>query len=202
MRDAFEGLRYVFGTKWLWISTLVSALASVGFAGAMWVSLPRLVHDVYGTGVWLIGAMATTDAIGSILAALIIGNAGKLQRRGVVAYTATMVGGFALVACALPLPRPVEPVVAIVASSLVGFGVATFMIIWGTLQQEKVPNDMLGRVSSITQLGIASTLPGGLVLAGLLADHIGPAQVFAFGGILAVVPAVVALGIRDIRRLE
>lgn len=109
---------------------------------------------------------------------------------------------FALVACALPLPRPVEPFVAIVASSLVGFGVATFMIIWGTLQQEKVPNDMLGRVSSITQLGIASTLPGGLVLAGLLADHIGPARVFAFGGILAVVPAVVALSIRDIRQLE
>ena len=201
MRDAREGLRYVFGSTWLWVSVLASSLASVGVAGSMWVSLPRLVRDVYGAGVWLIGAMATADAVGSIIAALTIGNARKLRRRGVVAYTAIIVGGLALVACALPLPRPVEPVIAIVASALVGSSVATFMMIWGTLQQEKVPNDILGRVSSITQLGIASTLPAGLVLAGLLADHIGPAQVFALGGILAVAPAAIALCLRDIRQL-
>ncbi len=202
VRDAREGLHYVLGSTWLWVSVLASSLASVGFAGSMWVSLPRLVRDVYGQGVWLIGAMATADAVGSIIAALTIGNTRKLRRRGLVAYTSIIVAGFALVACALPLPRPVEPVVAIVASALVGSGVATFMMIWGTLQQEKVPNDILGRVSSITQLGIASTLPGGLVLAGILADHVGPAQVFAIGGILAVTPAVIALCIRDIRQLE
>jgi MFS family permease len=202
VRDAREGLRYVLGSTWLWVSVLASSLASVGFAGAMWVSLPRLVRDVYGAGVWLIGAMAAADAVGSIIAALAIGNTRKLRRRGRVAYAAIIIGGCALGACALPLPRPVEPVVAIVASALVGTGVATFMMIWGTLQQEKVPNDILGRVSSITQLGIASTLPGGLVLAGILADHIGPAQVFAIGGILAIAPAAIALCIRDIRQLE
>lgn len=200
MRDAREGLRYVFSTTWLWVTVLASPLVSAGFAGSMWVSLPRLVHDVYGTGVWLIGAMATADAIGSIIAALTIGNARKL-RRGIAAYSAVLVGGLALIACAIPLPRPVEPAIAIVASTLVGAGVATFMILWGTIQQEKVPNDKLGRVSSITQLGVASTLPGGLVLAGLLADHIGPAQVFALAGILVVVPAAIGLCIRDIREL-
>src|SRR5260370_29244673 len=104
-----------------------------------------------------------------------IGNARTL-RRGMVAYTAVFAGGLALIACAIPLPRPVEPAIAIVASTLVGACVATFTILWGTIQQEKVPNDKLGRVSSITQLGVASTLPGGLVLAGLLADTTGPAQ--------------------------
>jgi MFS family permease len=202
MRDAREGLHYVFGSTWLWVTMVASALASAGIAGSMWVALPRLVRDVYGTGVWLIGAMATADAIGSIIAALTIGNARKLRRRGVVAYGAIIIAGFALLACSLPLPRPVEPLVAIVASALVGSGVATFMMIWGTLQQEKVPDSILGRVSSITQLGIGSTLPGGLVLAGLLADHIGPAHVFAIGGILAVAPAAIALCIRAIRQLE
>jgi MFS family permease len=119
-----------------------------------------------------------------------------------VAFTSIIVGGCALAACALPLPRPVEPVVAIIASALVGSGLATFTIIWGTLQQEKVPNDKLGRVSSITQLGIASALPGGLVVAGLLADYVGPATVFAIGGILVVVPAAIALCFRDIRQLD
>ena len=202
LQDMREGLRYVFAHTWLWVAVLASPLVSVGFAGPMWVSLPRLVRDVYGAGVWLIGAMATSDAIGSIIAALFIGNASKLRRRGILAFTSIIVGGCALVACAVPLPRSIEPVVAITASALVGCGLAVFMIIWGTLQQEKVPNDMLGRVSSITQLGSVSALPVGLVLAGLLADHVGPASVFALGGILVVVPAALALCFRAIRQLE
>jgi MFS family permease len=202
LRDMREGLRYVFSHTWLWVAVLASPLVSVGFAGPMWVSLPRLVRDVYGAGVWLIGAMATSDAIGSIIAALFVGNASKLRRRGLVAFTSIIVGGCALVVCAIPLSHPIEPVVAIIASALVGCGLAIFMIIWGTLQQERVPNEMLGRVSSISQLGTVSALPAGLVLAGLLADHVGPASVFAIGGMLVVVPAALSLCFRAIRRLE
>ncbi|HEX8033085.1 MAG TPA: MFS transporter, partial [Ktedonobacterales bacterium] len=201
MRDARDGIRYVFSIPWLWVTVVASPLVGAGFAGAMWVSLPRLVRDVYGAGIWLIGAVATADAVGSIVAALVLGSAFKV-RRGIVAYSAVLVGGCALIACALPLPRPIEPVVVIIASSLVGAGLAVFTILWGTLQQEKVPNDKLGRVSSITQLGVASTLPGGLVLAGLLADSIGPAQVFALAGLLVVVPASLGLCVRDIRELR
>jgi MFS family permease len=201
IRDIREGLGYVFSVSWLWVTLLASPLVGIGFAGAMWVTLPRLVRDVYGAGIWLIGAVATADALGSILAALMVGNARKLLR-GIVAYSAILVGGLALVACAVPLPRPIEPIVALVAGTLIGAGVTTFMILWGTLQQEHVPNDKLGRVSSITQLGVASTLPGGLVLAGLLADHVGPAQVFALAGVLVVVPAAIGLSIHDIRQLQ
>lgn len=202
LQDIREGLRYVFAHTWLWVAVLASPLVSIGFAGPMWVALPRLVRDVYGAGVWLIGAMATSDAIGSIFAALFTGNASKIQRRGIAAFSSIIIGGCALVACAIPLPRVIEPFVAITASALVGCGLAIFMIIWGTLQQEKVPNHMLGRVSSITQLGSVSALPLGLVLAGLLADHVGPASVFAIGGMLVIVPAALALGFREIRRLE
>lgn len=201
MRDAQEGIRYVFSIPWLWVTILASPLVGAGFAGAMWVSLPRLVRDVYGAGIWLIGAVATADAIGSVLAALVLGSAFRL-RRGIVAYSAVLVGGCALVACALPLPRPIEPVIVIVASAVIGAGLAIFTILWGALQQEKVPNDKLGRVSSITQLGVASTLPIGLVLAGLLADRIGPTQVFALAGLLVVIPASLGLCVRDIRQLQ
>jgi MFS family permease len=201
IRDVQDGLRYVFSMPWLWVTALASPLVGAGFAGAMWVSLPRLVRDVYGAGVWLIGAVATADAVGSILAAVALGGASKLYR-GPVAYGAVFVGGCALLACALPLPRLIEPLVVVGASTLVGAGLATFTILWGTMQQEKVPNDKLGRVSSIMQLGVASTLPGGLVLAGLLTDRIGPAQVFALAGLLVLIPAGIGLCVRDIRQLR
>src|SRR5258708_33692508 len=90
----------------LWVTVLASPLVSAGFAGSMWVSLPRLVHDVYGAGVWLIGAMATADADGSIIAALTIGNARKL-RRGIVAYNSVLAGGVAPQARPIPSPQAV-----------------------------------------------------------------------------------------------
>lgn len=199
--DARDGLRYVFSIPWLWVTTLAAPLVGTGFASAMWVTLPRLVRDVYHQDVWLIGAVATADAIGSILAAVVVGSA-RRRRRGLIAYGAVLVGGCALVACVLPLPHALQPVVVILASALIGGGVATFTVVWSTVQQENVPNDRLGRVSSITQLGLAATLPGGLVLAGLLADHLGPAQVFALAGLLVIGPSTIGLCVRDIRQLQ
>lgn len=198
---AWEGVRYVFGVPWLWVTALAAPLVGAGFASAMWVTLPKLVRDVYHQDVWLIGAVATADAIGSILAAVALGSVIR-RRRGLVAYGAVLVGGSALIACALPLPHALQPVVVILASALVGGGVATFTVVWNTFQQEKVPNRLLGRVSSITQLGLAVALPAGLVLAGLLADRIGPAQVFALAGALVIIPSAIGLSVRDIRTLE
>lgn len=197
--DAWEGVRYVFGIPWLWVTALAAPLVGAGFASAMWVTLPKLVRDVYHQDVWLIGAVATADAVGSILAAVALGSV--VRRRGLVAYGAVLVGGCALIACALPLPHALQPVVVILASALVGGGVATFTVVWNTFQQEKVPNDLLGRVSSITQFGLAVALPAGLVLAGLLADRIGPAQVFALAGLLVIVPSTIGLCVRNIRQL-
>src|SRR5258708_34233390 len=98
----------------LWVTVLASPLVSVGFAGSMWVSLPRLVHDVYGAGVWLIGAMATSDAVGSIIAALTRGNARKL-RRGIVADSAVLPVGVRLIPWPKRTPRPAYPATPIAA---------------------------------------------------------------------------------------
>src|SRR5260370_1057443 len=73
----------------LWVTVLASPLVSAGFAGSMWVSLPRLVHNVYGAGVSLIGAMPTAGPARSTIARFTIGHAHKLPR-GIVAYIAAI----------------------------------------------------------------------------------------------------------------
>ena len=65
-----------------------------------------------------------------------------------------MIGmSMAFILFGLPLPRGVEPVVACLAMVLVKFGQAVYQILWLTVMQEIVPDDRLGRVSSIDQLG-------------------------------------------------
>jgi MFS family permease len=202
MADIGEGLHYVTGSTWLWVTILVASLANIGFFGPMTVALPKLVHDVFGTGAWLLGILSTTSAAGSIISTFIIGRKLHLHQRGAFAYLAMIGSGMALVMFGLPLPRASEPIVVSGASLFAGFCLGTFGIISTTLMQELVPNDKLGRVSSLDMLGSYSLIPLGFLLVGILADLIGPSRVFIGGGIMTMVLAILALCVRDIRQLQ
>src|SRR5207248_5991654 len=80
--------------------------------------------------------------------------------------------------CALPI---FEPVVACLAMVVVNFGLAVYQILWLTVMQEIVPDDRLGRVSSIDQLGGYGLWPVGFALAGVIAE-IGRASCREGGG--------------------
>jgi DHA3 family tetracycline resistance protein-like MFS transporter len=67
--------------------------------------------------------------------------------------------------------------------------------------QELVPGEMLGRVSSIDQLGDWSLLPLGYVLTGLATDRFGPSLVFLIAGLFNILLAVIALAVPAIRRV-
>src|SRR5256885_1868516 len=78
-----EGLRYVAGSTFLWVTIALAALFTVGGAGSLVVALPKLVHDVYGQGVWLLGAVHAAGGIGSLVAILLAGHLNRLRRRGI-----------------------------------------------------------------------------------------------------------------------
>jgi hypothetical protein len=73
---------------------------------------------------------------------------------------------------------------------------------WTQLLQEKVPNEQLGRVSSIDAMGSFSFLPVGLALAGWATGAFGPAPVFITGGMLTAVTSLVILTHPSIRALD
>jgi MFS family permease len=102
----------------------------------------------------------------------------------------------------LPLPHATAPIVAFIAMVLTDFGFAVAQILWVTLMQEIVPNDNLGRGSSIDQLGTFSLWLVGYVLAGLIADRLSPGLVFIDAGVLNLALCGMALSIREIRHME
>ena len=125
-----------------------------------------------------------------------------LRRRGLVAYLGCILSGLAFLVYGLPLPRAVMPPAALAASAIFDFGIGIFSIIWVTVLQELVPDEKLGRVSSIDALGSFGLLPLGYGLAGILADRFGPPFVFIAGGLINLVLFAAALllvpGIRDL----
>ncbi len=68
--------------------------------------------------------------------------------------------------------------------------------------QEIVPDDRLGRVSSIDQLGGYGLWPVGFALAGVIADYIGPSWVFIGAGIVNAGLYSLGLSIRAVRQLR
>ena len=116
-------------------------------------------------------------------------------------YGAVALASFAEFSIGLPFPAGYAPFLTILAACLMGFGLGTFSVLWFTLMQELVPGELLGRVSSIDQLGAWSLLPLGYVLTGLATDRLGPTQIFLVAGLCNVLLAIIALAVPAIRRV-
>ncbi len=87
LADVPAGFAYVMRFPWLWVTIAIASLGNV-FWSTLQVSLPKLVHDVYGVGVWLLGAMLSADAIGALIVTLVVGQRRRLRHRGIIAYLA------------------------------------------------------------------------------------------------------------------
>ena len=200
--DVREGLSYVTGSTWLWVTISIASLANITFFGPIEIALPKLIYDVYHQGAWLLGIAQTAGAVGAIMAALLLGQIKHLHHRGLLAYLSLLPCGISILLFGLPLPMSIEPFIAIFASVLSGCSLGIFSIIWTTLLQELVPVEKLGRVSSINLMGSYIFLPIGLAFIGILTDRFGPSLIFIFGGILTILLLSIGLCFRDIRRLE
>jgi MFS family permease len=200
--DIVEGLGYVMSSKWLWVSILIACVFNIGWMGPLFVALPKLVHDVYHAEAWLIGMLVTASALGSICASLFVGQMSRLRRRGLTSYLSLIFPCAGLIILGLPLPPSMAPLIASLAQVLLGLGLGVFNTIWATVLQELVPNDKLGRVSSIDALSSFSLLPIGYALIGILTDTIGPRWVFLTCGTFNVLLVAVGLSVREIRQMS
>ena len=200
--DVREGLDYVTNSTWLWVTISIASLANITYFGPIAIALPKLIHDVYHQGAWLLGATQTASATGAITSTLLLGQIQHLHHRGLLAYLALLPCGLSIFLFGLPLPIASEPFVAICASILSGCSLGIFSIIWLTLLQELVPVEKLGRVSSIDLMGSYVFLPIGLAFTGTLTDHFGPALIFIVGGILTVLLLSIGLCFHDIHHLQ
>jgi DHA3 family tetracycline resistance protein-like MFS transporter len=183
---------------WLWITILVASVANITLAGPLDAVMPMLVTKHFCGGVALLGGLDALAGIGSVCAAVWLGSRSRLRHRGLLIYLPWI--GCALATAALGLPITVAA--AGVLMLTVGASLTTVGLVWTNMLQEFVPENLLGRVSSIDLLGSAGLVPIGFVGAGAMSDLMGPAVVFGAGGLATAALVAAALLYPAIRRLD
>jgi DHA3 family tetracycline resistance protein-like MFS transporter len=196
--DLRDGLREVTARTWLWLSIAFFGLVNVVDAGPRNVAMPFLVHDHLGLEVGALGAITSSLAAGSVAAAIFLGRYHRLRRRGLLLYGCELVMGAMLI-----LFGRLPWLAGIMAAAFVyGACISAGGLVWTNTLQEMVPQEKLGRVSSIDALGSFVFLPVGFAFAGLLTERLGPANVFVLGGGLVVLLSIGMLLVPTIRRLD
>ena len=198
LRDLRDGLAEVGSRTWLWLSIAFFGLVNIFDAGPRNVALPFLVHDHLGLEVGALGAVTSAIAVGSVAAAIFLGRYPRLRRRGLLLYGSEIVMGLMLVLFGLMPSLPG----LIAAAFIFGVGISIGNLVWTNTLQEMVPQERLGRVSSIDALGSFVFLPVGFAFAGILVDRIGSANVFLLGGAVVVLLAGAMLFVPAIQRLD
>ena len=199
LRDLREGLAFVRAHTWLWATLLAAAVFLLAYWGPVDVLVPYRVRNELGGTAGDFGLVLACGGLGSILAAVILGQRGLPRRHITFMYSAWTIGSLALVG--FGLAGAVWQLQAI--SLLEGMFFTAGMVVWGTLVQTLVPGELLGRVTSLDWFVSTSLVPVSFALTGPVSAALGAQTTLVVGGIAAAVATIVFLfvpGVRDTER--
>ena len=199
LADVGEGLAFVRANPWCWATLVAAMLALLAFYGPVEVLLPYLVKNRLDLGADALGLIFAASGIGSIAAAVLVGQLDIPRRRITTMYLAWTVGSAALAGYGVMTSLWQPMVIAAISG-------ATFMlgqVVWTSLLQQLVPRELLGRVSSVDWLVSVGLVPVSFALTGPVSAWIGSTMTMV-GGALAAAAVTLALlyvpGVRDPER--
>jgi MFS family permease len=188
LTDLREGFTYVLRTPWLLATLLFAALMVLVLLGPLEVLVPFAIRGAGGgpaEHAYVLAAFGIGGAVGSLAVASL-----RLPRR----YLTVMVllWGLGCVPMAVfGLSGSLGLMIA--AGALIGAAFEAGTVIWGTLLQRRVPQALLGRVSSLDFFVSLSLMPLSMALAGPVSGLIGSPATFLVAGLAPPLLAVVAV---------
>jgi MFS family permease len=176
-----EGLAYVRSETWIW-AALVGATISLLCTWGPWETLvPFVVKNDMGGGGLAIGLVFGAGGLGSVVAALFMGQRGGLPRRPItVLYAAWAIGMYMTAGFGVVDVVWQAMIVAFVAEG----SIAVLIVIWYTLLQRLVPRELQGRVFSLDWMISIAGVPLSFAIVGPLAGWIGADATLIIAGLL------------------
>lgn len=183
-----SGLRFVFGNQMIF-GAMVLDLVAVLFGGAT-AMLPVFASEVLGVGEKGFGFLRAAPFAGSVIMALYMTKHPSLRNAG--KKLLWCVAGFSACMIAFALSKSFYLSLAILALSGAFDNVS--VVIRATIVQLFTPNDMRGRVSSVSTMFISSSNELGAFESGFAAKLLGLVPSVVIGGSVAM-GSVLAAGV-------
>jgi MFS family permease len=195
LADLAAGWKEVLARRWLWVALIVFGLSNMA-ASVVWVLGPLLFEEeLGGSAGWgvALGIGATGAVVGGVVAL-------RWRPRRPLLASAVVWSATALPAIALAELQPTLVIGLAFATSFAGIALGN--AIWEALLQERIPNEVLARVSSYDWLVSLIFQPLGFALAGPVAAGIGTDVTLWSAAALGLGANVVLLLLPDVRRLR
>jgi Transmembrane secretion effector len=179
--DLIVGIRFVRRERWLLVG-LLGALVSLLATWGPWETLvPFVVRNDLGGSATDLGLVYGAGGVASLAAALIVGQRGSLPRKAITTmYWAWAIALFAMVGLGIAHAVWQAMLVAMVSES----SLTVLIVIWYTVMQRLVPQEMLGRVSSLDWMMTTAGLPLSFAIVGPAAAAFGAQTVLVGAGII------------------
>jgi MFS family permease len=176
--EVWEGLRYVREHVWLWGTFLSATFTYLLFIGPTQVLLPYIVRNSLHAGAGTYGAVLAVGGVGALIGAAVSGRRGHPRSPITFIYLwwtlATLaVAGYGLATNEWGLAA---------AAFVVNGAEAVGAVVWSTVKQHRVANEMLGRVSSIDWCISTALLPLSYALTAPVAQALGPRTTLVVAG--------------------
>jgi DHA3 family tetracycline resistance protein-like MFS transporter len=198
LRDLRDGFVFMLGTPWLLWTLLFASIFVMVVLGPIEVLLPFIAKDRFADGARMYGFILAFFGLGSALGALTV-SSGRMPRR----YLSVMMAAWSLGSAPLVVFGFTSSFALMaVATFAIGFTDGMGMVIWGTLLQRRVPNEMLGRVSSLDFFVSLVFMPVSFAVVGPLAKVVSLQTIFLVAGLAPVVVAAIAVWAAKMRRDE
>lgn len=181
--DIKDGFRFISGNKPVFIILLVIGAVHMLF-GCLLVAMPLLAKTLAGNGIRNLGLLETAMGVGMILGAVVTGGQ-KLQKvKGGALFAVIAAAGLCFTVMGVASGFNVTyipPYIALMA--LIGAAAATASVFWRSLLQIHVPDEMAGRVFSVSTVIADVTLPLSFGVFGAVLTWFSPALALAACGI-------------------
>jgi len=195
--DLVEAAGYVRRTPWLWATLLFAMIAVFFLVGPLDVLVPFAVRD-NGGGSADFGLILAVFGIGSAIGALVISSR-PLPRH----YLTVMLAAWSVGYLPFALFGIAEAVWVMCAAALVlGVSESFGMVIWGTLLQRRVPDELRGRVSGLDFFVSLGLMPFSMAIAGPAGEAFGLTAVFLAAALVPLGVAAFVFRAAHLRRDE
>jgi predicted outer membrane lipoprotein len=175
-----EGIRYVRQRTWIW-AALAGAFVSLLCVWGPWETLVPFVvkFDLKGSSIAL-GLVFGAGGVGSVLAAVVMGQIGLPRRAVTLLYVSWALG--------MLMTAGFGVIDAIWQGMIVAFvsegSITVLVIVWVTLVQRLVPSELLGRVFSLDWMISLGGVPLSFAIVGPVAAAIGARATLIAAGVL------------------